>query len=329
VLAGAAGGPKWLVLHGLDNYIFSDLLSSVQKPVDLIGSSIGAWRYTKYCHGDFQTAFKQFDDIYFGQTYLENATLKDVSDEIERMLNVLFPEGCEQEILANPKFRINIFADASRGIIKSDNPWVIGPTLLLATVANMLHRKAIQWFFKRYLFHHPAAVPPLHPFQDYPTNLDALTTANLKSAVMASGAIPMVVNGVNMPGINNTNFRDGGLIDYHLTLDYKMNDGLILMPHFSPKVITNWLDKYVPWREPILTGWDRVVLVTPSEEFIDALPLQKIPDRSDFKRFKSDDNARNSYWREVTNRSELMAEELQRLIEQQDIASVIEPLENL
>jgi len=67
VMAGAAGGPKWLVLHGMDQFLFGDWLPQTNNPVHLIGSSIGAWRYAAYCKTDFQSSFKHFEKLYFAQ----------------------------------------------------------------------------------------------------------------------------------------------------------------------------------------------------------------------------------------------------------------------
>ena len=43
-VTAAAGGPKWLVLSGLDKYLFPDWFADRQQPLYLLGSSSGAWR---------------------------------------------------------------------------------------------------------------------------------------------------------------------------------------------------------------------------------------------------------------------------------------------
>jgi hypothetical protein len=301
-------------------------LSSTAQPVDIIGSSIGAWRYANYCKANFRTAFEDFERIYFSQTYQEGASLEQISDEIIRLLNEIFPAGCEAEILANPKFRMNIFADRSRGMMASDNPALLIPGLVVATALNMLHPKPIGWFFERYLFQHPSSGQLINS-TDFSTQRPHLTETTLKPAILASGAIPMVVNGIEIPGIKGKGFRDGGLLDYHLTLDYQVEDGLILMPHFVPGLITNWLDKYAPWRTANLKGMSRVLVLCPTRDFIEKLPLAKIPDRTDFDRFKSDDRARNEYWHEVTQRSQQLADDFNDLLHSERLETVLKPLE--
>ena len=44
---GASGGPKWLVLHGLDRVLFPWLLANANAsaPLHSVASSIGSWRF--------------------------------------------------------------------------------------------------------------------------------------------------------------------------------------------------------------------------------------------------------------------------------------------
>ena len=55
IIPGAAGGPKGLGLAKLDEWLFADFLPqgfAVRKtPIQLIGASIGAWRFASVCRG--------------------------------------------------------------------------------------------------------------------------------------------------------------------------------------------------------------------------------------------------------------------------------------
>jgi hypothetical protein len=45
IVPGAAGGPKWLVLEGLDRFLFGEFFARPRdRPLHLIGSSVGSWR---------------------------------------------------------------------------------------------------------------------------------------------------------------------------------------------------------------------------------------------------------------------------------------------
>ena len=68
VVAGAAGGPKWLVLGHLDRYLFSAFFRSRREPLYLLGSSSGAWRFAAACQADPLSAIQRFEDAYIGQT---------------------------------------------------------------------------------------------------------------------------------------------------------------------------------------------------------------------------------------------------------------------
>ena len=44
LMPAAAGGPKGLILNGLDRFVFGDWLPQSRQTVHLVGASIGAWR---------------------------------------------------------------------------------------------------------------------------------------------------------------------------------------------------------------------------------------------------------------------------------------------
>jgi len=326
VVAGAAGGPKWLVLHGLDQFIFGDWLNDVKNPVHLIGSSIGAWRYAAYCRSDFHTSFKTFESLYFAQTYSEKPDKKEITEEIEKILDGILDEDGISEILQNKRFKLNLFADRSRSLLNSDHPLVLVPGLLLSTLFNLLSRQSLNLFFKRTLFHNKTDLPPFINLNDFPTDKVALNEENLRLAILASGSIPMIVNGIDqIPGAKPGYYRDGGLIDYHMSLPYGIDTGIVLLPHFSDTIIPGWLDKYAGWRKPESSHLEHMLLVAPSASFIESLPLSKIPDRSDFKRFVGDDRGRIQYWQEVTKRSSELSETFQSWIKDGSLIEHIKP----
>lgn len=42
LLLGASGGPKWLILGHLDRLLFGDFLAAGERPLSVLGSSIGS-----------------------------------------------------------------------------------------------------------------------------------------------------------------------------------------------------------------------------------------------------------------------------------------------
>jgi hypothetical protein len=149
------------------------------------------------------------------------------------------------------------------------------------------------------------------PLNDYPTRQVPLTAHNLTPAVLASCAIPFVLEAVrDVPGGPPGSYWDGGITDYHLHLDYSaFGDGLVLYPHFGPHVVPGWLDK--PWkrRHAATEALSRVVLVAPRDEWIAALPGGKLPDRRDFKTWGDDEAGRQAVWRGAHDESQRLADE--------------------
>jgi len=327
-VAGAAGGPKWLILHGLDQFIFGDWLAKTEQPIQLIGSSIGAWRYAAYCRDDFQKSFDRFEAAYFNQKYSATADITEITAEISKILDVILIDSGVEEILHNKQFKLNLFADRSRGLVNFEHPAMLIPGLLIAIAFNLLSRKTLNLFFKRTLFHHPQDLPPFFNMDDLPTDKVALNAANLRLAILASGSIPLVVNGIDqIPDAAPGYYRDGGLIDYHMDLPYGIDQGIVLLPHFSKTITPGWLDKFTGWRKPDTKNLEHVLLLAPSQSFIDTLPLAKIPDRTDFKRFVGDDKGRIQYWGEVTKRSTELSDTFQSLLQDGNLVEHIKAFE--
>ena len=117
--------------------------------------------------------------------------------------------------------------------------------------------------------------------------------------------------------------RDGGLTDYHLDIDYGIDEGNVFYPHFSSQVITGWFDRALPWRRARRT-LHQTLLVAPSPAFVASLPFGKIPDRRDFHTM--DDATRMRAWRTVMAESARMADELRTLIDTERLAGAIQPI---
>ena len=102
-----------------------------------------------------------------------------------------------------------------------------------------------------------------------------LSEANFKQALLSSGSIPIVMEGVSdIDGIEGT-FRDGGIIDYHLDIPFlpSEDDGLVLFPHFYQHITPGWFDKHLK-RKANPKHMENVVLVSPSQAFVESLPYQ-------------------------------------------------------
>ena len=69
---GASGGPKWFTLFGLDKYIFGEFFKHRTQPLNLIGSSAGAFRSACFAQNDPVAAIKRLAKSYSQTRYSNN-----------------------------------------------------------------------------------------------------------------------------------------------------------------------------------------------------------------------------------------------------------------
>ncbi|MCF8111625.1 MAG: patatin-like phospholipase family protein [Desulfobacteraceae bacterium] len=332
VIAGAAGGPKWLVLNALGRAMFSRWIKNREKPLFLIGSSIGSWRFAAAACKDAQSAIDRFESAYIRQSYRKNPPPEDIDRELESVLDILMgPDGAEQ-ILCHPFFRINIMTVRCKGLTKNDDRKRLVPGFAMAGLLNAVSRRSLKLFFERTLFYDQRDLPPFFDMPGFPINRVSLDTHNLKPALLASGSVPMLMSGITgIPNAPAGIYRDGGLLDYHLNIEFlsRSGNGIVLFPHYAEKIVPGWLDKQVPWRKPDFSCMENVLVIAPGREFIKSLPLEKIPDRKDFYLFAGKDKERMNYWQKVVERGRELAEDFMEAVESGKIRQRLRPIENL
>jgi len=331
VVAGAAGGPKWLILRHLDHILFGSWLARRQRPLFLVGSSIGAWRFAAASQKDPVAALERFQAAYLEQSYDVNPSPEAISRELERILDRLMGDAGAHEILSHPFMRLNIMAVRCKGPTGSDVKPRLMSGLAMAAVGNVMIRRALGLFFERTLFHDPREQPPFFNMKGFPLQQVALTEQNIKPALIASGSIPLLMPGVvNIPGAPEGAYRDGGIIDYHMNIPFTEEDeGIVLFPHYAESIVPGWLDKQLPWRRPELSNMVRVLMIAPSGKALEQLPHQKVADRKDFYRYSGRDQERIAYWYQVLDMSRQMAEEFMSLVETGKLGEHLRPLSDL
>jgi hypothetical protein len=331
VVAGAAGGPKWLILANLDRALFGQWFKDRKNPLFLIGASIGSWRFAAAAQKDPIAAVNRLQDAYINQTYETKPTPADVSGEGEKILDHMLDKDSKSAVLSHPYFRLNIMSVRSKGLTGNDKKSSLIPGLMLTALGNTVSRRFLKLFFERALFYDYRDLPPFYSMNEFPIHRVKLTPANLRPALMASGAIPLVMAGVHdIPGAPAGVYRDGGVIDYHLDIPFiNDNSGIVLYPHFTDRIIPGWLDKQLPWRQPKMANMDNVLLLSPSRKFLDRLPHKKIPDRNDFYKFKEQDAERISYWNTAVNLGGDMATEFMECIENGRIKDHVQQIEGM
>jgi hypothetical protein len=325
VVTGAAGGPKWLILGGLDRVIFGSFFKKRTKPLFLLGSSIGSWRFSAVSRRDPIAALDRFEAAYLDQHYSRMPTTDEVSEASLKILDDYIDEDGIDEILSHPYIRLGILAVRSRNLFRFTNRPTLAAGMAAATIANLITRSAMGLFFDRTLFYDPREKPPGFDLDGFNTCRVPLSKTNIKKAIMASGSIPLVMNGVS--GISGTPegvYRDGGMIDYQIAIVSDPDPSrIVLHPHYSDTVIPGWLDKHIPWRRARPETMSNVLIVCPSREFIASLPYKKIPDRNDFMKFHGRDSERLAYWKNVIKCGRVLADAFMEAVESGSIRSVV------
>lgn len=324
-IAGASGGAKWLVLSHLDRVIASRILPRLKGPVHLLGSSIGAWRFCCYAQSKPLDAIDRFEAAYLDQKYSENPDADEISGVSREILKIVLGETGAAEIINHPVLRTHIMTVRSRLLTTSERRLVLAAGLLAAATSNFVSRKTLGVFFRRSLFYDPRDLPPFYNATGFPMDRIELTQGNLVDAVLATGAIPLVLKGVrNIEGAPAGIYRDGGVIDYHLDLPVSDPERLTLYPHFFEQLIPGWFDKKLTWRRPQPRHIDRTILICPSAEFIDSLPNRKVPDRQDFMTMSQE--LRVKVWKSAVAACAQLADELNEVLDKEQLPARLEPL---
>ncbi|MEO0615148.1 MAG: patatin-like phospholipase family protein [Pseudomonadota bacterium] len=325
MMVGASGGAKWLVLAGLDRALIREVVPKYTAPVHLLGSSIGAWRFSCYAQNHPMAALERFEHAYLTQTYSEKPDREEITRVSRAILENVIGESGAEEIVNHPVFRSHIMVNRARHLTASEHPLPLAAGLTAAMLANKLSRKALGAFFVRTLVHDPRERAPFYDVDDLPIEHVALSADNVAPAVLASGAIPFVLSGVKpLPGARPGTYRDGGITDYHFDVPLSCDSGITLYPHFYEHLVPGWFDKRQPSRKPRPEYLDRVLLLAPSQEFVSRLPGGRIPDRNDFRRL--DEARRLANWRRVVAETERLGDAFLELVARESLGAVVQPI---
>ncbi len=323
-VAAAAGGPKWLALNRLDRVLFGDWLLNPAKPLIGIGSSIGAWQMACMAQNDPLAAIDRFEEAYLAQAYSEKPDAAEVATEAARILDTFMGEAAQAEILESKRLKINVVTALCRGTLGVEQTLVQMLGLIKIIAANAMSRRLFARCVQRVVFH---AEDGAARYQEdgFRTAYAALNERNLKAALLGTAAIPLVIASVqDIEGGPKGTYRDGGLVDYHMDLPLAEPKGLMLLPHFSERVIPGWFDRSFKNRHP--QNLDQTVLLAPSEAMLARLPNGKVPDRTDFAHYGKDNAARIRDWKKVLSETQRMADEWQEWLAQGQMESRIQPL---
>ncbi|CAM3658901.1 patatin-like phospholipase family protein [Roseateles saccharophilus] len=331
LIPAAAGGPKGLILNGLDRHVFGDWLPQSRQTVHLVGASIGAWRMATaaLAHRDVAAAFDTMAEAYVTQEYdvlpgEKRPRPEGVSRRFGEILGGIF-QGRESEVLAHPRLRLHVVTSRGRaGLLAREGRLRTPLGYLGAFAANALSRPLLGRFLERVVFSDPRDRLPLK-LNDFTSREVHLSRANLRGALLASCSIPFWLQAQHdLPGAPRGAYWDGGITDYHLHLDYRALQAsgapLVLYPHFQRQVVPGWLDKALKHRHRSTAFLDNVVLLCPSPDWIGKLPGAKLPDRNDFMALDAGERRRR--WRVGVAESQRLADEFDALVRRERIEAL-------
>jgi len=321
-LVGASGAAKFLVLTGIDRVLMT-LLQERTERLDLVGSSIGSFRIGAFLQKDPLEAIDKLENGYINQFYTsKKPSKKVVTNESIRIMNSYIKDENLTEMLNHSFMKVSFLAVKSRYFLKSENNLIQLMNLLSAGTLNKINRKNLKYYFERALFTNTDVDFMFN--DDFKLNKYKLNRSNFKKALLASGSIPLVMEGVSIDNLKGV-FRDGGMIDYHLDIPFlpEDSDDLVLFPHFYEDITPGWFDKFSK-RKASGINLQNTIIVAPSKKFVDSLPYQKIPDRKDFENFS--DKERLKYWNEVVKKNRILGDELAEVIESGKIRDIVKEL---
>ncbi|MGO4378539.1 patatin-like phospholipase family protein [Pseudoduganella sp. RAF53_2] len=323
IIPAAAGGPKGLILNGIDQWMFGEWLEQAPRQRRLVGASIGAWRMAAAALHDPVAALRRLAHHYAHQTYPEKVDAAYVSRTCRSLLDEVL-EGRGAEPLSNPGYLLSIITARGIGALGDTrgSRWREMAGFLRAAAGNALSRSRLAGSMERVVFHDARddGAWLRQNFDAFATHFVGLGADNVRDALLASGSIPLVLEAVT--GIARAPqgaYWDGGLIDYHLHLPYQRDPGLVLYPHFTDHIVPGWLDKSMPWRRARDSAVENVVLISPAPSFVAKLPNAKLPDRNDFKHYGQNHQARIRDWTFAVGESQRMAEALAKWAEKPDL----------
>ena len=302
-VVAAAGGPKWFTTYGLVRYIIADFLKDVEEEIHFLGASVGSWQMAAALASDPGAAI---DRLQYGYSHSRYNNKPDEA-EISRVCSEIISQMlCDEvnHILAHPNRMLHVVTARGKGWLSSDQRLLKTLGFAYSFTANAAGRSKVKRVAERVVFSTAGKLPYPAEKDVLPTVQSILNGENILPALRASGSIPFMMEGIkDIPSAPRGTYWDGGITDYHIALPYDI-EGIVLHPHFLPFVLPGWLDKKIPWnRKAHPSLMSKVLLVTPSESFVESLPRKQISDMKDFYYFGEDQDARIQYWNEISQRS--------------------------
>lgn len=324
---GPAAGPRWLISAGFDLTLLGENVLGGEKTVTLAGSSAGAWRFAAWVQPEAEKSYRSLLDAYINLNYDGEDTPETILASMAGVMDTYLEDDALSFALANKRYRLAIITARVRNLLATRSHLIRKMGMGLAFLANAVARKWLYLFAERVVFYNGPKPPAFCLADDFRGVYVPLTEINFKHALLASGAIPLVVDSVNdIYGAPRGRYVDGGLMDYHLTHDYSAKDELTLFFHHQERIIPGWLDQKLKNRVTSGGVLDKVLMICPREGLIARLPDGKVPDRNDYVTYLDNPRQRRSNWLRAVEITAPLGEEFLEMVASNRLGQVVERL---
>ena len=195
---GPAGGPRWLVASGFDLTLIREGSLGKRQPVWLVGASAGAWRFAAWLQPEPEKSYAALREAYTAVTYARGDTPETILDKLLNVINAYIEDDALPFALNHKRYRLAILTARTRHLAASEIGWIQKGGLALCLLGNMISRTNLARFAERVVFFHGPRPPAFCTHPEFQGRFIGLSPNNFKQAVMASGAIPLVVAGLWM-----------------------------------------------------------------------------------------------------------------------------------
>jgi len=323
---GPAVGPRWLIAAGFDLTLMERGLLGRSYPTLLTGASAGAFRLAAWLQPEPGKSYRRLMEAYINADYKRKDSPRKLLGEMEKIINSYLETDALPFALTHKKYRLAIVTARARNLAASEKQWVQKLGVGLAFACNALSASLLRLFYEQVVFFYSPIPPKFCLTGEFKGKTVPLNIANFKSAVLASGTIPLVIGGVrNIYGAPTGIYRDGGLFQYHFNQFYPAREGdLTLFFHHQESLTPGWLDKKLKCRRVPGSYLENAVMVFPTEEFVGSLPNGKVPDRDDLAELIDKPDVRKKRWRKAVELSSGLGEQFVELVESGRIREAVE-----
>ena len=145
LLLGASGGPKWFILAHLDRLLFGDFLQRSERPLSVLGSSIGAWRHACLAMPDPVAAIERLEQGYLHQRYATKPTTREVSAVSLRILQGILGKDGDKQLVNHPRIRSHIVTARGRGPAAASSTPLLATGMGAAALGNTFSRRLLKF----------------------------------------------------------------------------------------------------------------------------------------------------------------------------------------